>query len=233
MNEIMTLEEAIKARHSVRRFKPDPIPDAVAEDLCALMSEANESGALNIQLMRNEPKAFDTPIARYGSFDQVNNYLAIVGTKGEYLDERCGYFGEALVLRAQQLGLNSCWVGLSYRRGAVPCLVKANEKLVCVIALGYGVDNGHAHKVKPLEKLCAIAGNQEMPTWFLQGLEAAQLAPTALNQQKFRFVLREPDAEQRPRVRPEAGMGPYTRLDLGIAIYHFQQIAGPENFIWA
>ena len=229
----MTLDEAIAARHSVRRYTTAPIPDEIAEDLCAVMAEANERGALAIQLIRDEPRAFANPLARYGSFDQVRNYLAIVGRKGEYLDERCGYFGEALVLRAQQLGLNSCWVGLSYRKSAVPCLVKTNEKLVCVIALGYGANAGRPHKVKPLEKLCGIVGDQEMPTWFLRGVEAARLAPTAVNQQKFRFVLEQPDSSGRPRVKATAGLGPYTRLDLGIAAYHFQQAAGPDRFVWA
>ncbi len=37
----------------------------------------------------------------------------MIGKKGPTLEESCGYYGERLVLLAQQLGLNTCWVAMT------------------------------------------------------------------------------------------------------------------------
>ena len=65
-----------------------------------------------------------------------------------------------------------------------------------------------------------------MPDWFKSGVEAELLAPTAMNQQKFLFSF---DGN---RVSAKAGMGFYTKVDLGIVKYHFEVGAGTENFEW-
>ena len=65
-----------------------------------------------------------------------------------------------------------------------------------------------------------------VPDWFGRGVEAALLAPTAMNQQKFLFTL------DGSKVSSKAGMGFYTKLDLGIVKYHFEIGAGRENFRW-
>ena len=43
----------------------------------------------------------------YTSFSGVKNYIALIGKKSPNLEEACGYYGEKIVLRAQQLGLNT------------------------------------------------------------------------------------------------------------------------------
>ena len=68
--------------------------------------------------------------------------------------------------------------------------------------------------------------SQTPPEWFYRGIDAALLAPTALNQQKFTFALRG------DRVDAKAGLGFYTKMDLGIVKYHFEIGAGKENFQW-
>ena len=127
------------------------------------------------------------------------------------------------MLKAQQLGLNTCWVGISYRKGKSRAIIKPGEKLHIVIALGYGVNQGHKHPVKPLEKLY----KGEAPEWFLQGVRAAQLAPTAMNQQKFCFQL------EGNTVSVSAGVGFYNKTDLGIVRYHFEVGAGHSDWQWA
>lgn len=115
--------------------------------------------------------------------------LPSLAKKDAALDEKIGYYGEKIALRAQQLGLNTCWVALTFSKGKSKnnCVIGSDETLVCVLAVGYGVTQGTPHKNKPLEKLCAVNG--PMPDWFRKGMEAAQLAPTAVNQQKFLFTL--------------------------------------------
>ena len=53
-------------------------------------------------------------MAHYGKFDGVHNYIALVGKKSSTLDETLGCYGEQLVLKAQEIGLNTCWVAMTH-----------------------------------------------------------------------------------------------------------------------
>ena len=226
----MTLQEAITARHSVRKYIDKEIPADIVTVLQDKIAEYNKVGNLNIQLVLNETRAF-TGMLSYGSFSGVRNYFVMVGKKGADLDERVGYYGEQLVLLAQTLGLNTCWVGLSYRKVPEAYNVGKDEKLACMIALGYGETQGVSHKIKTIEQVSNAS--DLTPTWFKRGVEAALLAPTAVNQQKFSFEY-VGMSNNRHLVRAKKGfsMIGYTQMDLGIAKYHFEIGAGTDNFGW-
>jgi hypothetical protein len=76
--------------------------------------------------------------------------------------------------------------------------------------------------------------SEDIPDWFRGGVEAALLAPTAVNQQKFSFEFLPAEDGQLPRVLAKKGFSliGYTHMDLGIAKYHFEIGAGKENFQW-
>lgn len=226
----MTLQEAITARHSVRKYIDKEIPADIVTVLQDKIAEYNKVGNLNIQLVLNETRAF-TGMLSYGSFSGVRNYFVMVGKKGADLDERVGYYGEQLVLLAQTLGLNTCWVGLSYRKVPEAYNVGKDEKLACMIALGYGETQGVSHKIKTIEQVSNAS--DLTPAWFKRGVEAALLAPTAVNQQKFSFEY-VGMSNNRHQVRAKKGfsMIGYTQIDLGIAKYHFEIGAGKDNFEW-
>ena len=207
----MTEKESIVARHAVRQYIEKPIEAEKIEELKALIEECNQEGGTHIQLVTNEPKAFAGGMAKYGKFSGVSNYIAVVGKKGD--DTNTGYYGEKVVIRAQMLGLNSCWVGLMFSKQPDAYQVRDDEKLFCVIALGYGVTE--------------VSG--PMPEWFRKGVEAAILAPTAVNQQKFKFVLRDGNKVE---AQVRFSIIGYAKLDLGIAKYHFEVGAGKDNFVW-
>lgn len=226
----MTLLEAISARHSVRKYLDKEIPVDIIAALQDKIAECNKVGNLSIQLVQNETKAF-TGMLSYGSFSGVKNYLVMVGKKAKDLDERVGYYGEQIVLLAQTLGLNTCWVGLSYRKVPEAYNVGKDEKLVCMIALGYGETQGVPHKIKTVEQVSNAS--DITPSWFKKGVEAALLAPTAVNQQKFSFE-HVGVKNNRHQIRAKKGfsMIGYTKMDLGIARYHFEIGAGEVNFDW-
>ena len=226
----MTLQEAITARHSVRKYIDKEIPADIVTALQDKIAEYNKVGNLNIQLVLNETRAF-TGMLSYGSFSGVRNYFVMVGKKGADLDERVGYYGEQLVLLAQTLGLNTCWVGLSYRKVPEAYNVGKDEKLACMIALGYGETQGVRHKIKTIEQVSNAS--DLTPAWFKRGVEAALFAPTAVNQQKFSFEY-VGMSNNRHLVRAKKGfsMIGYTQMDLGIAKYHFEIGAGKVNFDW-
>lgn len=222
----MTLQEAIVARHSVRQYMEKPIEAEKIEELKVLIDECNREGGTHLQLVTDEPKAFAGGMAKYGKFSGISNYIAVVGKKGA--DTLLGYYGEKVVIRAQMLGLSTCWVGLSFSKQPDSYQVLDGEKLFCVISLGYGANQGVQHKLKPIENFAEVNG--AMPEWFRQGVEAAILAPTAVNQQKFKFILHDGN---RVEAKAKFSLIGYAQLDLGIAKYHFEVSAGKENFEWA
>ena len=227
----MTLQEAIEARHSVRAYKDLPLSDEIVKVLEDEIVKLNKEGQLHLQLILNEPKAFQGTLAKYGKFRNANNYIVMAGKKAEDLDERIGYYGEHLVLLAQTLGLNTCWVGLSYSKVPGTYVLGEDEKIACYIAIGYGETQGVSHKIKTVEHVSNAS--DITPSWFKKGVEAALLAPTAVNQQKFSFE-HVGVKNNRHQIRAKKGfsMIGYTKMDLGIAKYHFEIGAGQVNFEW-
>ena len=227
----MTILEAIEARHSVRAYQDRPLAADVVKAMEEQIAAVNHESGLHIQLIQNEPKAFLGTLAKYGKFRNVKNYLVLAGRKTEDLDEHVGYYGEHLVLLAQTLGLNTCWVGLSYSKVPGTYVLKEGEKIACYIALGYGETQGVSHKIKTIKQVSNTSDTT--PSWFKKGVEAALLAPTAVNQQKFSFeYVGEVDGRHRVRAKRGFSLIGYTQMDLGIARYHFEVGAGKENFEW-
>ncbi len=228
----MTLQEAIKARHSVRSYKEQPIEKAAVDAILRSIGEIDSKTGLHFQLVLEEPHAF-TGLLSYGTFKGVRNYIVAVGKKQKGVAEQIGYYGEQLVLQAQTLGLDTCWVGLTFRKTANAFVLNEGEKVYCVIALGYGNGSFKKHKVKPMEKVSNAS--DLTPKWFKEGVEAALLAPTAVNQQKFFFEYKPKFGTSKPTVAAKKSLSlvGYTDIDLGIAKYHFEIGAGKENFEWA
>ena len=230
----MTLSEAILARHSVRAYTNKPITGDTLFVLQQKIDDVNAAGNLHIQLVLDEPKAFLCTMAKYGKFRGVRNYLVMAGKKADDLDERVGYYGEQLVLLAQTLGLNTCWVGVSYSKTPGAFVLDEGEKVACVISIGYGETQGVSHKIKSPKEVSNAS--DITPRWFNEGVKAALLAPTAVNQQKFYFEYVVFDGEgKKPKVLAKKGTSlvGYTLMDLGIAKYHFEIGAGKDNFDWA
>lgn len=215
--------EFLKRRHSVRQYKDEPLTDSEISVLKAEIDAVNSESGLNIQLITNEPKAFSTRIAKYGKFEGVSNYFAIVGVKCKQLYEKCGYYGERLVLLAHKMGLGACWVGIGYKNVAEAIEIRDVEQLVILIAVGHGRNRGLPRKSKNPRDVSNVTDTS--PEWFKLGVEAALTAPTAINQQKFYFTLNEDGT-----VTAKAKLGPYSKLDLGIVKYHFEICAGKDNF---
>ncbi len=223
----MTELEALQSRHSVRKYQDRPLEACDVAALQKEIAEINKEGNLHMQLVLNERKAFKGFLS-YGTFSNVANYVMVVGKKSESLEYRAGYYGEKLVLFAQSLGLNTCFVGLTYKKVDGAFEVGRDEKVVLCIAVGYGeADDFRSHKIKTPDRVSNIT--PDSPEWFKRGVEAALLAPTAINQQKFYFEYIPVDG-----VKPLKGtsLAGYTKIDLGIAMYNFEIGAGRDNFHW-
>lgn len=212
---------ALELRHSVRSYTTQPLSGDLLTTLEMLVAEVNREGGLHIQLIRNQPKAFDSFIAHIGKFKNVNNYFALVAKTGK--DEAIGYYGQKLCLEMQKLGLNTCWVAGTFRRDKSAYDVGRGEKLYAVMTVGYGKTQGHPASSKPLENY--LVGNpNDLPAWFVAGVEAARLAPSAMNEKKFQFSLLDNGT-----VELKTGVGPMVQIDKGIEKYHFEVAAAAHG----
>lgn len=222
----MDLKQAISERHSVRIYENRPLGKEIETELNDFISELNGESGLKIQLITGEPKAFDCFMAHYGKFSGVTDYFALVGGKGDA--EKCGYYGEKLVLFAQTLGLNTCWTAISYKKQPQALIMAPGDKLFIVIATGYGLTNGTAHRSKDISKL--IKSDGAAPEWFSEGAKAAALAPTAINRQKF---LLEYHSDGTVSASYSSSLGKKLgRIDLGIIKLHFEIGSGKDSSVW-
>lgn len=209
----MDILDIMRKRHSVRQYEEKKIEEDKRAILNNFVDEINKENHLNIQICYDEPTAFNTFMAHYGKFNGVSNYIALVAKKG--MDEVLGYQGERLVLKAQEIGLNTCWVALTYGKGKVKINKENDEKLYCVISLGYGKNQGAVHKTKSIDKVLEIIG--EKPEYLDRGVKACLMAPTAINQQKFKIICNNGIVTIKKN-----GLGFYTDMDLGIIKCHFE-----------
>ena len=222
----MNINEIIKSRHSVRSYNDRKIDSEIKQQLEECITQCNAESRLHIQLVTDEPDTFGkSKMAHYGKFHNVRNYVCLVGKKADDTDTLLGYYGEIIVLKAQELGLNTCWVGLSFSKGKAKCKIAEGENLEAVIAIGYGETQGITHKMKTPQQICKEIDST--PAWFQKGVEYALLAPTAINQQKFHF-----DYLPANKVAARTNWGFFAKMDLGIAKLHFELGAGKENFEW-
>ena len=219
----MTESEAIRARHAVRNYTTKPLSPAVIDGLKEEIDQCNRLGQLHIQLVTENGEAFKSMIPLFGRFKKVKNYIALAAKKQDGFYAECGYYGARLMVKAQQAGLNSCWVTNTYNAKKCPVSLAPHEELVGVIAIGYGTTDGTQHKSKSMEKLCKPCSDR----WFIDGMNAAVLAPTGLNKQNF-FIEASGNTVS---IRPKDNR-PMSQIDIGIVKYHFDVGAGRENFIW-
>ena len=207
------IQKAILKRHAVRHYTKKKLDENIVLTLQNEIKQLNAKSGLNFKLVLNEPRAFRRSILGLAQFSNVRNYIMLIGPDDHATYEKIGYYGEQLVLKAQIEGLNTCWVGGSFAHVPDIMVTEKDEKLYCIIAIGYGKNNGKQHKSKPYK---AVVVGSNHPEWFKDGVKAALLAPTAFNSQNFTFELKgnsvlacAPDKE-------------YDQISLGIVKYHFE-----------
>lgn len=213
----MEILELIRQRHSVRKYLDKPIEEEKKNILNEVVSSLNKKYGTHVQVFYDDIDAFKNATTTYGSFSGCKNIIALVGNNAQ----TCGYVGELLVLKAQELGLNTCFVGLTYNRGYVKSKVKimSGEKVQCSIALGYGETQGVPHKSKSAQSVLTLVG--EKPEKLDEVVQACLLAPTAINQQKFKIICTNGKIEVK-----KAGIGFYRDMDLGIVKSHVDLVLG-------
>lgn len=211
----MTELEAIRERHSVRTYRNQKIEAEKIALLNDLITRCNQEGNLQLQLLEDAGATFNRMLSRVMGLASAPSVIACVGPDDATVEQRIGYYGQKIVLYAQTLGLNTCWAG-TFSEKNVAAKRTPGDRLPIVIAIGYGVDNGKARKSKTAAEVVA-GGLDDKPAWFCYGVEAALLAPTAINQQKFEIVLKDDGTAE---IIDKGGI--LSKIDKGIVTYQFE-----------
>ena len=199
--------DTIRARHSVRSYEERGLSKEDAAKLRSVVSRCAKESRLDIQLVTDNPEAFQV-VARFGVIRGASTHVAFV-TKGNESDEAIGYWGQKIVLAAQEMGP----AGMRIRIG---------------IAVGYGKSQGTPHKSKPVDELVAVEEGTPTPQWFETAAEAAMLAPTAMNHQNFHITLLADGQTVRIETKPSGA----NVIDLGIVKRNFEEAANETGATW-
>lgn len=218
----MDLKEAIQRRRSIRKYLDKEIEASDIKKIEDLIEEINTKSQLHFRIVYDDTKSF-ARMVKYGWFENVKQYIAIYGKNDKDLDRKAGYYGEELVLNLVILGLGTCWVAGTYDKKMAKSLKEDDERLVAIILFGYGEEVQSNRKSKTIQQVTKLY--EDTPKWFKEGVEAALLAPTALNQQRFRIVYNNGECVIHPLI------GHLTKLDAGIVQYHFELVSGKSAIV--
>ena len=169
----MEVFEAIRARRSVRSYRPDPVPDEVLTKLLESARMAPSAG--NFQpwrfiVVRSQRKR--ERIAGGGMWARfVSKAPVVIVACGDtrskfYVHDTCIAL-ENLVLTATSEGLGTCWIG-SFNEEDLKEMLKIPEgfKVVALVSVGYHAKSRNListslHLFRPRKKLKEIAYSEE------------------------------------------------------------------------
>jgi len=231
--------QAIGRRRSRRRFDGQPLPAEAEARIAGLCAEFRPFPDARAEFVgRSADLVLKGAVGNYGKIRGARAFIAVVGnTESVHSEERAGYTGEAIVLEAVAMGLHTCWVGGLFRPDVAARLadVHEREKVLSVIPIGHAPRDwsfeerlmtgfGRTHKRKPLSKLLKEGEDERLSSWAREAIEAARLAPSAVNRQPWRFRI----AEDTLTISVDDTKLLHTiskRLDCGIAMLHIELAA--------
>ncbi len=216
----MDIKDAVKLRHTVRKYTATRISEETAARLEERAAMIAKEQNLEIGLFLDDING-TSGMGKMVS-KNANNYFAIAGEDTPDVEVRAGYAAADLMLYAQTIGLNTWYIGGMTNRDLESRF--PGKEVVTSVAVGYGVTQGEPHKTRTSPE--KIADLKDAPQWFRDGVEATMYAPTAMNRQKFR-ILRDGN-----KVKVDNGNGHFQKQDRGLIMYHFEVFAGKENFEW-
>ena len=109
----------------------------------------------------------------------------------------------------------------------IACCCGAGKKIRLIIAVGHGKTQGFSRKTKSVEALSSVEC-AKAPAWFAAAMEAAQLAPTAMNKPEFQ----DHAAFRRETVRIDAPQNGLNVIDEGIVRCDFEIAANEAGADW-
>jgi nitroreductase len=229
--------DAILKRRSIRQYAAKPVEDAALEAMSRVCAEFRPFPSARSVLVSSPAEDIFRGIP--GGYGKVSGAPALVAFVGNMespdVHEALGYTGEAIILEATALGLATCWVGgfFSPKRAAAIAKVAPNERVLAVTPIGYAKEGsslqeramsrfGRNWQRRPLSDLVTGLKENDRTAWMKAALEAARLAPSAMNRQPWRFQVDKNSIT----VSADSALNPTMvvskRLDCGIAMLHIE-----------
>lgn len=228
--------DAIQSRISSRRYNGEAIDVALLDRLdqtCQRLS-GTEAPARAVLVRQAPPEVFTGLVGSYGRVAGAPSLVAFVGADDAAHD--IGYVGEAVILEATMLSLDTCWIAASFdpeRAGRLAELGEG-ERVHAVTALGHATGEigvaeklmraaVHARKRLPTDTIAP--GHERWPEWAREAVAAVRLAPSGANRQPWRLHM-DGDAlviTEAPKVYWTAP------IDFGIAMLHAELGAAREG----
>jgi len=235
----------IETRKSRRRYDNQPLTTEQIERLKYVCNNFRPFSSARVRLVnQSADKILKGVIGSYGKIKGAPAFFVFIGDKRDPLvQEQLGYTGEGIILEAEALQLNTCWVGGFFSLKAVRTLIDINEKeaVIAVAPIGVAPERysfeerlltafGLTHKRKPLSELTIGLNERGWPDWIKAALYAARLAPSAVNRQPWRFHVK-PDSIT---ISTDGGETKRDwvmskRFDCGIAMLHIEVAALAHN----
>ena len=234
----MEIIQAMRTRISCRAFTDRLVEDDLFAELEAEIERMNAESGLSFQLYgpREDGTALDMMPAMFASNPPC--YAALVSKAGPEPEERLGYYGELLALKAEQLGLSTCWVASTYRKSTARVELAEGEKLHDVIAIGYAplkmpltqrsIRAALRSRDKSIDKFwMGPTPLEEAPEWLRACIGAVRMGPSGVNAQPVVFVQELEGGPIRAELSQLRHRTEY--VDLGIAKLHFELMAAHQG----
>jgi nitroreductase len=230
---VQSWHDAVFIRRSRRKYSDRPPEKEKIEklkDMCENFRPYEEARTVLVENPSED--IFKGFIGSYGKVDNTPFIAVFIGdTRSEHANAALGYTGEGIILEAARLELGTCWVGGFFSQDDARKLVDLNdnEKIFAVTPVGYPTQKvpfqekvmtgfGATHKRKPLEDL--VSGDKPKG-WMQKGLDAARVAPSAVNRQPWRFHIEDGSITVSVD-KDKSNENISRRLDCGIAMLHLE-----------
>lgn len=246
------VEAAVRSRRSVRTYEPRPLSAADREKIETAVNEILNIPSpfshtkIRIQTLETSAGEKERKLGTYGIIKGAQTFLGVTVENDDMAMAATGYLFEKLVLYAAHLGLGTCWMGGTFNRSefSAAMQIKDNELFPIISPIGYPAEKrrmtekilrkvGKSDQRKAWEELFyendfetplsrASAGEYAFP------LEMLRLAPSAVNKQPWRILLRDGAFhfyEAKDAQREEKAAYDIQQLDVGIAACHFHLAA--------
>lgn len=245
----MKISDVIAARQSCRTFNGLHIDKASKDKLFSeieVLPRLFEDVAVPVIRLVDNDQA-EGSLGTYGFITGARQFLVMASgdTVGEEL--QAGFMFETLVLKATSMGLGTCWLGGTFRRGPF-ARVMGNDpdgrEVSIVSPIGHPTQKRRfAERMmrrmvksdhrKPFARLFSGV-SPDSPLGRV--LQAVRLAPSSRNSQPWKAsVAQETDSEGRKRMTVRFDCttdSRFSSIDMGIAYCHFVLASQEENLLW-
>jgi nitroreductase len=244
--------ELIKARSSWRSYDPQALEEGLRQEIREYLADKTRGPFghnTRFQLIeRDEPSLIEpVRLGTYGFVKNARGFIAGAVKSGPRHWEDYGYVLEEIILKMTDLGLGTCWLGGTFKRGEfgkAMGLLK-DEIIPAITPVGYRTEGrsmrdrvirwgAKSHSRKSWEifffdKELGIPLTVEGAGEYADVLEMIRLAPSASNKQPWRIVKQSGDLhlflQRTPNYSGFSHSLDLQRVDMGIAMCHLELTA--------